>query len=535
MSQERILAVIPARAGSKGIPNKNMRMVRGYPLVYYSIKNALGSKRITHVVVSTDSTAIAMIASRMGAEVRWRKKELCEDDVTLDAVICDAVDVSAWDVVVTMQPTSPTLRSESVDSAIDKLIDEKLDTVISAVNRPHLTWKEKDGRPVPNYEKRLNRQYLPANYMETGGFVVSRAGLLSQGIRIGEKVSVFCLSEEEAIDIDSYIDLEMAVHILEKKKVAIYVNGNTEIGLGHVYRALEVADEFFCPIDILYDSTKTDPIIFGESMHRIIPTDGVKGLLKRCESQRYSLFINDILSTDTEYMDELRRVLPDAKIINFEDDGDGAAAADLVINALYSDSIDPHMCVGEKYFIIAKPFMFYGSIEIAERVKRVLISFGGADPQAYTDRLMWIISQGGFEDYEFVIILGRSKSNVSEMMNYDDGKHIRVLYDVSNMPEIMSECDVAVTSRGRTAYELAMLGIPTMAIAQNNTEEKHGFVCKENGFIYLGLNPTDDVIAGELKNLIESDRDYRKGLQDRMLKHDLRHGRENVMARINNI
>ena len=535
MSQERIVAVIPARAGSKGIPNKNMRMVQGYPLVYYSINNALKSKRISHVIVTTDSSSIAMIASRMGAEVRWRKKELCEDDVTLDAVICDAVDIPAWDVVVTMQPTSPTLRPESVDSAIDKLINEKLDTVLSAVNRPHLTWGEKDGRPVPNYEKRLNRQYLPANYMETGGFVVSRAELLSRGIRIGEKVSVFCLSEEEAIDIDSYIDLETAVHILEKKKVAIYVNGNTEIGLGHVYRALEVADEFFCPIDILYDSMKTDPKIFGESMHRIIATVGEKGLLERCESQGYSLFINDILSTDVAYMNKLRRALPDARIINFEDDGEGAELADLVINALYSNAVDTHMCVGEKYFIIAKPFMFYGNIEIAERVKKVLISFGGADPQAYTDRLMKIISQKDYEDYEFVVVLGRSKKNASEMMSYDDGKHIRVLHDVSNMPEIMSECDVAVTSRGRTAYELAMLGIPTMAIAQNETEEKHGFVCEENGFIYMGMNPKDDVISDNLRSLITSDQGYRKGLQDKMLRHDLRHGRENVMAMIKNL
>lgn len=534
--QMRVLAVIPARAGSKGIPNKNMRMVQGYPLVYYSINNALSSERITSVIVTTDSSEIAMIASRMGVNVRWRSKELCEDDVTLDEVIYDAVDrISDWDCVVTMQPTSPTLKHESVDSAIDKLFEEGLDTVISVVNRPHLSWKERGGKVVPNYEQRLNRQYLPANYMETGGFVVSRANVLSGGIRIGEKVGVSCLSEDEAIDIDNYIDLEMAVHILEKKKVAIYVNGNEKIGLGHVYRALEVADEFFCPIDIIYDSTKTDPRIFGESMHRFIPTVGYSGLLKRCAEKEYNVFINDILSTDLDYMAGLRRVIPDAKIINFEDDGEGARSADLVINALYSDASFSNMCVGEKFFILAKSFMFYGNIEIKDSVKRVLVSFGGADPQGYTDRILSIVEQEEFSGYEFTVVLGRSKTNVEELMSHDDGEHIRVLYDVSNMPEIMSECDIAVTSRGRTAYELAMLGIPTMAMAQNETEMKHGFVCEENGFIYLGINPSDDVIREHLVGLVTSDYGYRKGLQGNMLIHDLRHGRENVMAKIKSL
>lgn len=510
-------------------------MVCGYPLVYYAIKNAMASELITHVIITTDSAEIAMIAKRMGAEVRWRDESLCADDVTLDAVICDAAaSASGYDIVVTMQPTSPTLRPQSVDSAIRLLLEEGYDTVLSAVNRPHLSWCESDGKPCPNYKERVNRQYLPANYMETGGFVVSRAELLKQGIRIGKKVSVYCLAEEEAIDIDTYLDLEMAVHILEKRRVAIYVNGNTEIGLGHVYRALEVADEFFCPIDILYDSTKTDPAIFGESMHRFIPTEGLKGLLRRCESERYSIFLNDILSTSVDYMRQLRKVMPEVRIINFEDDGEGAACADLVINALYSDASDSHMCAGERYFIPAKPFMFYGAIDIAEKVQRVLITFGGADPQGYTDRILKMISDGSFGDIDFTVVLGRSKKNADELMRYESD-HIHILHDVSHMPELMSTCDVAVTSRGRTAYELAMLGIPTMAIAQNLTESKHGFVCEENGFIYLGMNPEDDAIREALFGMIRSDRSDRQARQDRMLAHDLRHGREHVMKKIQDL
>mgnify|MGYP004543491837 FL=1 len=86
-----IVAVIPARAGSKGIPNKNIRLVGGHPLVYYAIKNALDSELVGRAVVTTDSEQVRVIAQQMGAEVHWRDAALCADDVTLDAVIADAV------------------------------------------------------------------------------------------------------------------------------------------------------------------------------------------------------------------------------------------------------------------------------------------------------------------------------------------------------------------------------------------------------------------------------------------------------------
>ena len=113
----KILAIIPARAGSKGIPNKNIRIIGGHPLIYYSIKNALSSQYITDVIVTTDSPEVKIIATQMGASVRWRDERLCGDAVTLDAVIDDAIDRTVpWDYVITMQPTSPTLTIKTFKS-----------------------------------------------------------------------------------------------------------------------------------------------------------------------------------------------------------------------------------------------------------------------------------------------------------------------------------------------------------------------------------------------------------------------------------
>lgn len=531
----KILAVIPARAGSKGIPNKNIRIVGGHPMVYYAIRNALESKYVTDIVVSTDSPEVRIIATQMGVAVRWRDASLCGDSVTLDSVVYDAIPDGNWDYIVTMQPTSPTLRACSLDKAISMAAERGLDTVVSAINAPHLSWKEENGRKVPAYEQRLNRQYLPANYLETGAFVISRYSAVSPASRFGRNVEVFELPPEEALDVDGFTELKAAEMVLEGQKVAIYVNGNNTRGIGHIYRALELADEFFVKPDLYFDINQTDPAVFGTTTHNLIPVNGIAELFEICKREQYTVFINDILTTSIDYMIGLRSVLPNARIINFEDDGEGNSKADLVFNALYSDSGLPNIFVGERYYICGKTFMFYNPIEINEKVERVFICFGGSDPQDYTDRLLRIVSAPEYSGYRFTVVLGRAKHNVEELLRYNSHPNIEVLYDVPDMPELMTACDIGVTSRGRTGYELAILGIPSIAMAQNHREEKHGFVSSENGFSYIGLNPPDEVIKGTLDTYLHMSRAARLHFQEVLLSHDLRGGRRRVMNLINNI
>ena len=103
------------------------------------------------------------------------------------------------------------------------------------------------------------------------------------------------------------------------------------------------------------------------------------------------------------------------------------------------------------------------------------------------------------------------------------------------MPELMTRCDVAITSRGRTGYELAILGIPSIAMAQNEREEHHGFVSNENGFTYIGLNPADEIIESNLRMYLGLSRESRQHFQDKLLSHDLRGGRRRVMGLIENL
>lgn len=532
----RILAIIPARAGSKGIPNKNIRIIGGHPLVYYSIKNALSSKYITDVIVTTDSPEVRIIAQQTGARCKWRDESLCGDAVTLDAVIADAIPADKeYDYIVTMQPTSPTLQVLTLDAAIKYTIENGLDTCISVINAPHLSWGERDGKKVPNYKERLNRQYLPPCYLETGAFVISKRSVVTPQTRIGKNVDVFEVSERESVDVDTFEDLRSVAGLLETEKVAIYVNGNNRRGIGHIYRALEMADEFYVKPDIYYDINQTDVRVFGKTTHNLIPVNGIAELFNICKEKQYSIFINDILTTSLDYMIGLRTCLPKAKIVNFEDDGEGTIKADLVFNALYHDEDFPQIKAGEKYYICGKTFTYYEPIKIKEKVERVFIAFGGADPQNYSDRLLNIVSKPEYKAYHFVVVLGRAKNNVEQLLEYNSYDNIEVFYDVPNMPELMTSCDIAYTSRGRTGYELALLGIPSIAMAQNQREEKHGFVCNENGFDYIGLNPDDEVIEGNLKMYLTMSAKSRKHYQDMLLSHDLKNGRRRVMALIKNL
>lgn len=531
----KILAIIPARAGSKGIPNKNIRLLNDHPMIYYTIHNAIASRYITDIIVSTDSPEIEIIAQQMRVRVNKRCADLCKDDTTLDAVVYNAVKDEDCDYVITMQPTSPTLKTQTLDTAIEYAIQKNLDTLISSVNAPHLAWIEKDGKKVPAYEKRLNRQFLPPYYLETGAFLISKKICITPETRIGTNTDIYEVPTQESLDIDTFEDLKYAATILEQKKVAIYVNGNNSRGMGHIYRALELADEFYVKPDIYYDINQTNPKLFGKTTHNITGINGIGELLTICEQNPYDIFINDILDTSIDYMIALRKVLPKAKIINFEDNGEGIYKADLAINALYEEKGLPQVRSGSQYFICSKLFMFYEPIQIKETVQNIFISFGGADPQNYSDRLLHLIQKEKYDPFHFTIVLGRAKNNIEELMKFNQKENMDVYYDISNMPELMSQCDIGITSRGRTSYELTMLGIPAIVMSQNSREEKHGFVNNQNGFFYLGLNPSDYMIETTLDMLIYSSFSERKNCQEVLLTHDLRHGRKRVLNLIHNL
>lgn len=243
----KILAVIPARGGSKGIPRKNVRLMHGKPLISYAISNALKSPMITDCVVTTDDSEIAAVAHMYGCETVNRDSELAADAVTLDPVVYDAVQQMEarkkyiYDIVITLQPTSPLMRVETLNHAITDFLVKGADSMISVVNKPHLSWKKEGEKIVPNYEKRLNRQQLPPNYMETGAFFITKREFVQLNSRLGNNISVFEVPEQEAIDIDTVEDWLISESILSRKNIVFRCDGMKQLGMGHVYNCITMA------------------------------------------------------------------------------------------------------------------------------------------------------------------------------------------------------------------------------------------------------------------------------------------------------
>ena len=145
---KKIIALILARKGSKGLKNKNIINLNGLPLIAYSIKYAKKSKLIDKVIVSTDGEKIAKISKRFGAEVIKRPKKFSKDKSSPNEAINHAIKFLEeklkidFDVIVFLQPTTPLRKNGEIDKAINLLIKKKLDTVFSSNNYLPFIWKK---------------------------------------------------------------------------------------------------------------------------------------------------------------------------------------------------------------------------------------------------------------------------------------------------------------------------------------------------------------------------------------------------------
>jgi len=541
----KTLIVIPARGGSKRIPRKNVRIMCGKPLIVYSIENAKSLKESidVDVCVSTDDEELLGIVEKRGVDVIRRPAELATDKVTLDPVIFHAVlemeriKNCKYDTVITMQATSPTLKADTIKSAIEFFEKSEYDTIISAMNKPHLSWGVKDGVIVKNYEKRLNSQELPPYYQETGGFLITRRECVSESGRIGKNVNIFEISEEEAVDIDTYSDWVLCENILKRKKIIFRTVGKMKLGMGHVYRCLTLAYKL-TGHDILFVLDAESDIGIAKIKeanfaYEIVDNEReFEGILLR---EKPDIIVNDILDTTAEYMNICTRNA--GRVVNFEDVGQGAKYADAVINALYEKGDRLHNeYYGSKYFCIRDEFMEEEPKEFSDEVKNVVVIFGGADPSDLTGRLYSICRRLNktYPDVEFHFLVGFAYSHKDAIVT-DEARNVYIHNDAKRVSSFMGKADLAITSQGRTVYELASMGVPAIVLAQNEREAEHVFAGIQNGFINLGLGSKqeDNTIISTIEWLMKTP-EVRREMRRLQLSKDFSKGQDRVINLILN-
>ena len=543
----KVLAIIPARGGSKGIPRKNLRPLAGKPLISYSIQCCLEATSIDRVVVSTDDEEIALFAKRFGADVLMRPKKLGSDATTLDPVIAHATEQieqqwnEQYDIVLTVQPTSPLLRTDDIDDALQCFANSQLvDTVLSVVDDRHLCWTIENEQPKPTYSARVNRQQLPALFKETGAIIACTREQLTKGSRIGEKIQLFPMPAERSFDIDTLTDLYLCESILKHKRIVFSVVGRSELGLGHAYRAICLAHELVS-YDLHFVCEEADDLAYNYisnqnyTVHRC--ANGT--LLDTIIDLDPQLVINDILDTETGYINSLKKA--GIKVINFEDMGSGYHHADLVINALYPHQIAlEHVLVGPQYFCLRDEFLYLYPHKKRDEIQRILITFGGVDEENLSARVLNLIAPICLDNNIAIdIVAGPGyayKQELTQKVNEYQTETIQYVPATSCISDYMVKADIAITSGGRTVLELAALTIPTMVICQNERETTHTFASNENGVCNLGLfsDASDEEIIATFNNLI-SDQQLRTDMKNKMEQLDLTRGKKRVINHITSL
>jgi CMP-N-acetylneuraminic acid synthetase len=218
----RIVAVIPARGGSKGITRKNLRRLGSDSLLGLKIKQAKSSL-CDEIYISTEDYEISNEGLIYGAKVIPRPLGLAQDETSTDLVLLHAVEsleLKNTDILVLLQATSPFLEHEKIDTCIEKLRDSSdLNSVITLRFGHPFMWKDSNGKIEPvghSRERRPRRQDLGVEGWETGGcYAIRVSALRDQGVRYPKPTAAVGVNQIEALDIDTIEDLEVA-HLLAK-------------------------------------------------------------------------------------------------------------------------------------------------------------------------------------------------------------------------------------------------------------------------------------------------------------------------------
>lgn len=228
----KILAIIPARGGSKTIPRKNIKLLAGKPLIAWTIGVSLNSRRLDKVIVSTEDSEIAEISTKYGAEVPFsRPSELAQSD-TPDLPVC--WHALTWlaehqsyhpDIVVWLRPTCPLRRVEDIEAAIDKLVKTGADCVRSvSLVEHHPYWMKRleADRLLPflegNDEKKYyQRELLPPLYRLNGAVdVVWAKNVLEKNLLFSGDMRAYVMDPQFCVDLDNELDFALAESILKR-------------------------------------------------------------------------------------------------------------------------------------------------------------------------------------------------------------------------------------------------------------------------------------------------------------------------------
>ena len=529
--------LIPARAGTSNISRQNLRLVGNKPLIYYVIKSAL--KITSNVFVSTDSYEIREISKLYGAKIINRSKHLTKNSTKLEDIAFEALSKlhkeKNFSKCLILNPKYPLIKSSTIKKFFS-ILNKNIQTVYGFEYYPHHQYKKIsfNGNQVGKILNDVSNcvitekivSFNTKNFLKTKKFQSPFYGLK--------------LSENEPIALNSYHDFGILESILNRKRILVRVDGSKSIGLGHVHNMLTILNHFRNEEILIVMNSKNNlgQKKFQEHLYQVKTFSTESNLLKIIEQFDPHIIFNDILNTRINYMKAISKRKP--FIVNFEDLGDGRKDAHLVFNPIYhSPKNSSNEYYGPNFACVRDEFRMWEPAKLRKTIKHVVIIFGGLDPTDKTFSVLKLIEKFELRNVNYSVVIGRDYKERKKLLNLITkmkANNFKIILNenVDFLSKIFHESDFAITSNGRTVFELGSLHVPMIVIPVNNREKKHTFVKKYNvgHIVYLDITLSSQKFLNAFKKMTMISE--RKKFQKNLRKINLLNGVDRVVSTINN-
>jgi len=486
MDNSKLLIVIPAIKKSAVIPDQLIKKLDGITLIQRAINIA---KNITNnILIITDSEEISLICERNNIQF-YKDAQLKIDSNNIIDMVKSIVKIEQ-DILV-YRANAPLVDEKILIQAYNKFLENKTNIIVSV--------KKLDKNLLKQGNNCLVIEDKELFYKELKAFLVFNFQ--------SNNFFPFVIDEENSIEIESYQDWWVCEKLLQRKKIVFNVIGNLKIGMGHIYRALSLAHEI-TDHEIIFVCNENDKLAVSAIASKDYKVISSSNILKNILEIQPNLVINDILNTNKNFISTLKQ--NNIKVVNFEDLGEGVKYADLVFNELYDIPVLDYKNIlwGKDWYFLRDEFENANQNKFRDNVKNILITFGGTDQHNLTLKTLKNITDSNIK---IKVICGGGYLYRDELDVYvKKFSNIEVIYQTGAISKKMENVDFAITSNGRTVYELAHMHIPSIVISQHKREDTHKFSILENGFINLGVVTND--IEENIKNYVDkllNDKEYR--------------------------
>lgn len=519
-----LLVVIPAIKKNAVIPDQLIKKLNGVTLIQRAIDTAFELTVRENVLVITDSEEISLICERNRVGY-FKDSRLSIGSDNIFQITYEVIKGYVYEDILLYRANTPLVDHTILLEAYQEYAKDR---------KFVLTSVKKSNKNLLKLEEGLLTKEKPfEHYEELKAFHILSKTVLEKDAMAHKP---FVIDSEKSIEIESYQAWWVCEKILQRKRIAFNVIGNTEIGMGHIYHSLALAHEITDhEITFVCDEKYKMAVDKIASMdYRVISAENTLETIIKLEPD---LLINDVLDTTKEYILGLKK--HDMKIVNFEDMGDGAEYADLVFNDLFDEpqKEGENFLWGHEYLALRDEFYEATPHRNLESIKEVLITFGGTDQNNLTLlalEAIWDICKKF--DIKINIVCGGAyayQNELKEFLHHSDSPKIELFIASDVISKIMERSQLAISSNGRTVYELADMNIPSIVISHHEREATHRFATLEKGFINLGVvdDSTPEKIRNKFLKLVE-DSDYRELLFMNIQKYSFRDNKQKVVKKI---